>query len=61
MFWGGVKLWKWAAGGGPPALNPDTAKIEPLGFLTATVTQDESKQFGQKLKRYAKAVWFWIY
>jgi hypothetical protein len=58
LFWGGVKVWKWAIGEGPPALRPDTDRIEVNTFLTATVEYRERRN---KFVRFAKKIWWWIY
>jgi len=62
LFWGGVKIWKWVDGEGPPTLRPDTLRILPETFLTAEVeVGGRNEGFGQKLTKFAKKFWWWIY
>ncbi|KAH0538882.1 hypothetical protein FGG08_004538 [Glutinoglossum americanum] len=62
LLWGGVKVWNWVAGGGPPRLRPDTARIDVNTFLTAKLEEhEELNGVGHKLKKFAKKIWWWIY
>ncbi|KAH0565580.1 hypothetical protein GP486_001030 [Trichoglossum hirsutum] len=44
LLWVGTKVWRWIAGEGPPALNPDKERIEAKNFLTATLEDEEPGQ-----------------
>ena len=62
MLWGGVKIWKWIDGEGPPALKPDMMRIEVSQFSTASVKPESDRRgIKNKIVKVVKKIWFWIY
>ena len=68
LLWGGVEIWKWVDGEGPPALRPDTDRLISLPDFFNSVRVEQEKEYKlwkfvipRRIGSIVSNSWFWIY